>query len=471
MCDSNISRRGFLKLSGKVGVTSAALLGTAQLGAMASASAQTSGDYKALVCVLLAGGADSFNMLVPTDNSHYQEYATTRSDLALAQSSLLPLSYGNGSGNISGENNGRSLGLHPQLAGLQALFQQGNLAFLSNVGTLVEPTTPQALANHTAKLPLGLFSHSDQISQWQTALPDSRSGTGWGGRVADILNSQNSNQRISMSISTAGSNEFQAGRLTDSFTITPGDSPTPKLSIDSYEGGSANDVRQALDKIYSEHNYQNVFRRSYAKLFNDSVTANAEFDSAVATAHNFSTQFGNDNFSRQLAVVAKTIAANQLLGMKRQTFFVTYGGWDHHDETIANMERMLKPLNDGLVAFQNAMQEINMAENVTTFTTSDFARTLSSNGRGSDHGWGGNAIIMGGAVRGGNVYGKYPSLALNNPLDTGRGVLMPTTSLDQYFAELALWFGVSPSELSDILPNVSRFYSPSSEVAPIGFLV
>lgn len=458
MCKSNISRRGFLKLSGKVGVTSAALLGTAQLGAMASASAQTNGDYKALVCVLLAGGADSFNMLVPTSTDHYQEYATTRSDLALAQNSLLSL---------AGENNGRSLGLHPQLAGLQALYNQGNLAFLSNVGTLVEPTSPQALASHTAKVPLGLFSHSDQISQWQTALPDLRSGTGWGGRIADILNSQNSNQRISMSISTAGANEFQAGRITDSFTITPSDSPTPKLSI---EREALADVRQAVDQMYNDHNYQNIFRRSYAKLFNESISANAEFDSAIASAHNFSTQFANDSFSQQLAVIAKTIAANQLLGMKRQTFFVTYGGWDHHDETIANMDRMLRPLNDGLVAFQNAMQEINMAQNVTTFTTSDFARTLSSNGRGSDHGWGGNAIIMGGAVKGGNVYGTYPSLALNNPLDVGRGVLLPTTSLDQYFAELALWFGVSTSELSDILPNVGRFYDATSGNAPIGFL-
>ena len=459
MSHSFNSRRHFLKLTGKAGLTSAALLGTAQLGAMGTASAKNNGDYKALVCVLLAGGADSFNMLVPTDNTNYQQYKNTRSDLAIPQSSLLSLN--------NAQNNGRTLGLHPQLSGLQSMFNQGKMAFLSNVGTLVEPTSTQSLQSGTAKLPLGLYSHNDQINQWQTALPDSRSGTGWGGRIADIMASENSSQRISMSVSTSGANEFQSGRATDSFTVTPGPTPTPKLSI---EGSSQADMQQALDKIYNGHGYQNLFRRTYAKLFNDSISANSEFENALTSGQSFSTSFGADGFSQQLQVVARTIAANQLLGMKRQTFFVTFGGWDHHDETIANMDRMLKPLNDGLVAFQSAMQELGLANNVTTFTTSDFARTLSSNGRGSDHGWGGNAMIMGGAVQGGQVYGEYPSLALGNPLDTGRGVLMPTTSLDQYFAELALWFGVSPSMLSDILPNVGRFYDPSSNYKPLGFM-
>ncbi len=459
MKKTNVTRRQFLKRSGKAGIGAAALLGSAQMGMMASASAQTNNDYKALVCVLLAGGADSFNMLVPTDSAGYQEYKTTRTDLALPQSALLTLN--------NSENNGRTLGLHPQLTGLQGLYNQGKLAFLSNVGTLVEPTTPDMLHSGAAKLPLGLYSHSDQISQWQTAVPDFRSGTGWGGRMADILMAQNTNKRISMSISTAGSNEFQGGRLTDFYNIVPGDTPAPTLNLDPTNNA---DIQQAIDQMYGNASFTNVFRRAYTKVFNDSVSANTEFVDAIKAGQPISTSFGHDPFSQQLQVIARTIAANQLLGMRRQTFFVTYGGWDHHDETIANMERMLKPLNDGLLAFQQAMQELGLEQNVTTFTSSDFARTLSSNGRGSDHGWGGNAMIMGGAVKGGSVYGTYPSLALGNPLDTGRGVLMPTTSLDLYFSELAMWFGVSPAELGDILPNLGRFHDVSRSGVPIGFM-
>ena len=456
MTKVNTSRRKFLQ---QTGISSIALLGSTQLGAMATLGANNAdNDYKALVCVLLAGGADSYNMLVPTNSEHYQEYKTTRTDLALEQSSLLALS--------NGQNNGRTLGLHPQLTGLQDLYNQGKVAFLSNVGTLVEPTTTQALAAGTAKLPLGLFSHSDQISQWQTALPDIRSGTGWGGRMADLLGERNSNKRISMSISTSGANEFQAGRLSSFYSVLTGDAPTPELHVkDDYA-----DLHQAVEEIYQNSSYNNVLQRSYTKLFNNSMTANQEFAVALSSGQTITTPFASDDFSQQLKMVARTIAANQLLGMKRQTFFVTYGGWDHHDETINAMDSMLKPLNDGLSAFQSAMQELGLERNVTTFTSSDFARTLSSNGRGSDHAWGGNALIMGGAVNGGNIYGKYPSLALGNPLDIGRGVLMPTTSLDQYFAELALWFGVTPSELADILPNVGRFYDVTSGSSPIGFM-
>ena len=286
--------------------------------------------------------------------------------------------------------------------------------------------------------------------------------------MADIVSPQNTNQRISMSISTSGANEFQAGIATDSFTINPSETPTPSLNNSLQED---EELSAAINQIYGNTSFSNLFRRTYTKLFNDSISANAEFISALKSGQAITTQFAADSFSQQLRVIARTIAANQILGVKRQTFFVTYGGWDHHDEVINNMSVMLKPLNDGLTSFQKTMQELGLENNVTTFTTSDFARTLSSNGRGSDHGWGGNAMIMGGAVKGGTVYGTYPSLALNNPLDTGRGVLMPTTSLDQYFAELALWFGVSKGVLQDILPNVGRFYDPSSNSAPIGFLV
>ncbi|CAN0502421.1 unnamed protein product, partial [Discosporangium mesarthrocarpum] len=209
----------------------------------------------------------------------------------------------------------------------------------------------------------------------------------------------------------------------------------------------------------------------YNKLFNDSLDANSEFAQALQSAPALATQFAGDEFSAQLAMVARTIAANQTLDVRRQVFFVSYGGWDHHDEVINAMDTQLQAVDAGLSSFQSAMAELAMEDQVTTFTTSDFARTLSSNGRGSDHGWGGNSIIMGGAVRGGASYGDYPSLALGNPLDTGRGVLMPTLYLDEYFAELALWFGVSPGMLADVLPNIGRFYSVGGSNAPVGFMM
>ena len=457
MKNNDYSRRRFLQTSGRAALSIAALAGSVQLEALAQASAQSNNtDYKALVCILFAGGADSFNMLIPSDAAAYAEYRTTRTDLAIPQASLLSL----GSG---GENNGKALGLHPQMTGLQSLFMQGKLAFLSNVGTLVEPTSTRALQAGTAKLPLGLYSHSDQISQWQTAVPDARSGSGWGGRIADLLSSQNTQQAISMNISTAGSNEFQAGRNVDSYSITAGANATPEL----YGYGESDSYGSAIEEIY-RGSFHNIFRRSYSSLFNTATAANAEFAAALKAGQPLTTQFANDELAQQLHTVARTIAANKLLGVRRQTFFVTYGGWDHHDEVLNSMNSMLANVNGAMVSFQAAMDELGLANNVTTFTTSDFARTLSSNGRGSDHGWGGNAMIMGGAVNGGSVFGQYPSLALNNPLDTGRGVLMPTTSLDQYFADLALWFGVPASFLPDVLPNIGRFYDVASAGTPLG---
>jgi len=466
MTKINQSRRSFLKHSGCAGVAATTLFsGLAQLGAVTAASAQPlsgNGQYKALVCVLLAGGADSFNMLVPVDDTGYRQYARTRSDLALKQSELLGLKNA-----VSGA---RTLAVHPAMGPLQALFDQGQLAFLSNVGTLVEPTSIDALRNNSAKFPLGLHSHSDQISQWQTSIPDNRSATGWGGRLADMLRDVNSNQKISMSISTAGTNEFQAGKYTDSFSIS-GDEGTSQLYDYADPESDFDRLRyQALDKMY-DNQYSNIFRRAYMDTFNGSLAANEEFRQALTTTPAFNTEFAGDYFSQQLQKVAKTIAANKTLGMQRQTFFVQFGGWDHHDDTLANMNRMLPILSQGLAAFQASMQELGMANDVTTFTTSDFARTLSSNGKGSDHAWGGNHMIMGGAVKGGKIYGQFPSLSLlDNPLDTGRGVIMPTTSVDMYFAELALWMGVSPGQLSDILPNIGRFYASESKQAPLGFM-
>ncbi len=445
------SRRSFLSKSGKVAV--ATTVGLSQLGLLGRASAQEAGGgYRALVCILFAGGIDSFNVLVPTDTAGHAEYAKIRSDLALPASSLLPLT--------SAASGGKTLGLHPALTELQSLYNGGKLAFVSNVGTLVEPTTTSALQSGSAKLPLGLYSHSDQINQWQTSVPDSRSLAGWGGRLADLLMPSNSNQALSMSLSLSGANVFQTGARTDYYAMVPGGN-----GVVSLEGGD--DRTGVVNTIY-QNSYRNIFRRAYKNRFNQAQSANKQLGDAIAGTSEFSATFGNDEFSQAMRMVAKTIAANAQLGSERQTFFVNFGGWDHHDEVINSMAGMLAAVNQGLGAFQKAMQEIGMENNVTTFSTSDFGRTLTSNGRGSDHGWGGNHFVMGGAVKGGQVFGTYPDLSLGNPLDTGRGVLMPTLSTDEYFADLALWMGVPAGRLGDVIPNISRFYDTVAGKAPVG---
>ena len=453
-----MNRRDFIRHSAGSLTTATLVGGLGQLAA-ATASAQ-SDDYKALVCILLAGGADSFNMLAPYGNSEYNEYKTIRSDLALRQNTLLPLN-----GNAPG---GKKLAHHAAMPELQALYNAGELAWVTNVGPLVEPTSTDALASGAAKLPLGLYSHSDQIAHWQTATPDARSATGWGGRMADLLDANNNNPNISMSISLSGTNLYQSGVSSQQYSVTPTGNGTSLVYGLSGEDISE-DRAAAMQTIFNQP-YRNILRQTYRNVFNRALAANQQFGDAIDAVPEFSVAFGSDEFSASMAMIAKTIAARQTLGMQRQSFIVVYGGWDHHDELINTQAAMLAPLSQGLASFHSAINELGIGNQVTTFTTSDFARTLSSNGRGSDHGWGGNAMVIGGAVKGGEIYGDYPSLALGNPLDTGRGVLMPTLSTDVYFAELARWFGIRDSELPLILPNLNRFYSPSSGTQPIGFM-
>ncbi|MEO0774910.1 MAG: DUF1501 domain-containing protein [Bacteroidota bacterium] len=467
MSDHHMNRRKFL------GTASCAAIGTTtffstlfNLGMANAAAARaleseadTANDYKALVCILLAGGNDSFNMLVPTESSAYADYATTRSNLALAPNSLLPLQ-------PTGSNQPQ-LGLHPAMPEVQGLFNNGRLAFVTNVGTLVEPTNKTQFFNGSARLPLGLFSHADQIQQWQTSVPQSRSAYGWGGRMADILQSMNSNQNISMNISLSGRNVFQSGNQTAEYTIRP--SGTGSVGIQGYDGTSTFDqIRTTAINSLMEQQYTDLFQKTYADVVKNAQEAHEQFSTAIGGT-TVNTSFSPSNLSQSLNMVAKTIAARGSLGVSRQTFFITFGGWDHHDEVLNNQNAMLGVVSKALGEFNAAMDELGVADQVTTFSISDFARTLTSNGNGTDHAWGGNVLVMGGQVNGGQIYGTYPTLALNSPLDVGNGVLIPTLSTDEYFAELAQWFGVSNGSLTDIFPNVLNFYSPSP-TPPIGFM-
>lgn len=462
MSKRKISRRKF------IGEASCAAMGTTTLfssvlnlgmfNALAKSAAPVGGDYKALVCILLSGGNDSFNMLVPR-GSEYSEYQQVRGNLALAQNDLL---------NLNPLNPGKELGLHPSMQGMQSLFDQEKIAFLSNVGTLVQPTTKSQVVNSSVPLPVGLLSHSDQAMQWQTSIPQDRSSKGWGGKMADILGSMNSNQEVSMNISLSGNNIFQSGDQTVEYTINP---DTGAVSVLGYEEPDVfHELMTSGVNSLLNQQYQDVFKESYANVIKNSIESNEQFNEALAQVAPFTTTFSENYVSQSLRMIARTIAARETLGMKRQTFFLNFGGWDHHDELLDQHADGLGILSTALSEFFSALDEINMNDCVTTFSVSDFARTLTSNGNGTDHGWGGNAFIMGGAVNGKKVYGNYPSLALGSDLELGDGVILPTTSVDEYFAELALWFGVSPFDLPLILPNIGNFYSVGSGTNPIGFM-
>jgi uncharacterized protein (DUF1501 family) len=458
-----MNRRKFL------GQTSCAAVGTASLfssilnlrlvGDVAAAEIPGNDEYRALVCVFLAGGNDSFNMLAPVDPEGYAQYAQARSSVAVQEDQLLPLP-----GNLP---DGRQLGVHQSLPALRDLYANSKAAFVANVGTLVEPTTLDSFLSGAGKLPLGLFSHSDQQMHWQSSLPDNRApAAGWAGRMADLLAEVNGAGPVSMNVSLAGINLYQSGESVVPFAI----GPSGAVELDGWNSGAYLPKRQAIESIMDAE-YRNVFERTFARMKREAVNANAFFKSALAAGTPVTTPFSGGNpLAAQLEMVAKTIGARDQLGKKRQTFFVMMGGWDLHGNLGTSHPALLASLNTAIAQFQAAMAAMGLEDQVTLFSASDFARTLSSNGSGTDHAWGGNQFVIGGAVKGGNIYGTYPELALGSPLDTGRGRLIPTTSVDEYFAELALWMGVSPINLPLVLPNLSRFHDPAAG-APLGFLM
>lgn len=461
----NHSRRKFLGQScAAVGYTTL-FSSLINLKAMAAAAADNSttvanGDYKALVCVMLGGGNDSFNMLMPKGDNEYGEYAITRSNLAIPQNEILQIN--------PNTSDGRIFGVHPVMTDMQQLFEAGNLGFISNVGTLVEPATKTQIQNETVQTPLGLFSHADQIQQWQTGRPHERTNIGWGGRIADLVQSMNSQQNISMNISLQGSNIFQRGESIIPYAVNPYGS----VGLNGYGQDNFFDQlrTEAIDSML-DRDYQDVFKNTYKNTIKASNEASIEFQTGIDGVPDFNTELpAYNHLASQLRMVGKTIAARDTHGFSRQIFFVQIGGWDHHDELIMSHADKLGQVNSALKYFSDLMDELGTQNCVTTYSLSDFARTLTSNGNGTDHAWGGNAFFMGGDVNGKDIYGDYPTLALNSDLDLGNGVLVPSMSADLYLAELALWFGVSYSDLSMILPNLSNFYDVNSGVPPLGFM-
>ena len=453
------SRRNFLTHSCGLGVA-AATSGTALLNLALTrqiAAAHHEGDYKALVCILLAGGNDSYNMLVPTDDDQFAQYSTIRSDLALSPEDLMVLP-------TPDDYSGRNYGLHIGMAEMHDLYSQHDVALLANFGTLVEPVpTAEEIQQGLAKVPVGLYSHSDQIRQWQTTISDSRSGnTGWLGRVAD-LKGPNLANGISMNISINNTNVVQSGLQASPYSIR--DRGNGADGIFDYD-----QRKRHINRILSVDHSENLIRQEYRNKLRQAIDNQVTFSRALEGAAPLRTEFPRGRFARGLRQIARVISARNAFGADRQTFFIQYGGWDHHDEVLDNQARQFPIVSGGMHAFHEAMKELGLNDAVTTFTISDFARTLTSNGRGSDHGWGGHHLVMGGAVNGGRMYGSYPELAHKHPLDTGRGRIIPTNPTELYFAELALWFGVEPNELSEVLPNLGRFYSPGQSDGLLGFM-
>jgi uncharacterized protein (DUF1501 family) len=497
---SVITRRDFIRRAACAAVGTFAMTSAIRdLRFMNAAVAQSNipaGDYKALVCIFLQGGNDSNNLVIPTVNSEYSNYASIRTPiLALPQGALQTL-------DGYTDPAGHTYGLHPACPELKTLFGEGKLAILLNTGTLVYPVTR---AQYLAGLnkPPQLFSHADQVTQWQTSVPDQPATTGWGGRCADLLNSVNPNSLISLSVSLAGANTFEVGNIVSQYSV----STSGAISL----SGLSPARLAALTNILGLP-YPNMQAQAYAGVAEHSINTGALLNNAItnSAAANFwtnsvggplfpttiTTPNGGSTFtsslSSQLKMVARLIEAGKRaagnptngFGMQRQIFFCQVGGYDLHsgqtnyssgtpnNVILGAHANLFAELSQTLLAFQRSMEQLGLQNDVTAFTASDFGRTFPSNGVGSDHGWGSHHLICGGAgaansgsVIGGKTYGTFPTLTVNGPDDTGTGRWIPTTAIDQYFATIATWFGVDSGNLTTVFPNIGRFATPS-----IGFM-
>lgn len=466
---ANPSRRQFIGQASCAGIGATSLFSTLLTlrlaNSLAAQSAPAGSDYRALVCLFLAGGNDSFNMLVPTTAAEHAAYSSVRGNLALARDTLLQITPAN--------LGGRTLGIHPSMTEVRDLFNQGKLGFVSNVGSLVRPTT---LADYRANRyrPLSLYSHADQIKQWQTCMPDQRTAVGWGGRAADIIKSLNNASLVSMNISLAGQNTFLTGENT--FTYTVGSAGATALTgYDPLARNNLNAVRTAAVDSHLANQYRNLFDLSFAEDTRDAIDAYYEFSGAISGTTLATAVPAGNNLASSLAMVARTAASAGRLGARRQIFFVQLGGWDHHDEVLNNQVTMLRTVSQALGFFWTALGEVGLQNNVTLFSASDFGRTLTSNGNGSDHAWGGNHLVLGGAVRGGNIFGNrdqgyYPDLQRLADIDTGQGRLIPGVAVDEYARDLLSWFGVSDSNMDYVLPGFSSRFGgrPSLEIMGVG---
>ena len=471
---ASTSRRDFLRIAG--GAAAAPFLGT--LSGLALGAGPFT-DYRALVCVFLFGGNDAHNLFIPLDG-RFATYTTNRGPLALPRSSL--------DATTVNDTAQGAFAFHPRLTRASALFRAGRLAVVSNVGPLLQPTTRSQFDGRVS-LPPQLFSHNDMFGHWFTAHPQVPTTTGWGGRLADVFQSANAGT-LSASIATAGSNVFFKGAATSAYTIVPYAAGSTIVSpVKAYRSFDTTSNTQGTFQNAIAIARSNLLEAQYARIVGSTFQNNAAVLDAVYSTDSsgalterrpLSTVFPSTGLGNQLRSVAMTIAARQNLGVKRQVFFVSLGGFDTHSDQFdvaggsvspgpndppilfGKHAELLTQLDNALNAFYDATVELGVANSVTTFTGSDFGRTLTSNGLGSDHGWGGHHLVLGGAVRGGQIVGAFHNMQVGsgNPLDSGQGRLIPDLSVDQYAATMAKWMGANTADLAAVFPNLANFSQP-----------
>jgi len=453
------TRRDFLRGS----LRSASALGAASVlakfGAM-NALAQSPSGYQALVCIYLQGGNDGHNTVIPiaTVQQNYSQYQQTRGGLAIAQGSLLPI-----------QNGGDSYGLHPSLTGIQSLYNQGSAAVLANVGNLVTPIDRAAYqSNNLTLVPAALFSHSDQTNQWQSGIPNSIATSGWGGRLADYMQSQNGGATFPAVSSIAGCGLFCNGQQTFPASVPPpyggSNGVTGMVTLTGVDYAPSTAV--GMQQLLTFDNGLQLVQAGNGVLTRGTNYANTL--TALLQTSTITTTFpANSTLAAQLQTVANVMSVRTELGLTRQIFFCQLGSFDTHGVQLETQQALLQQLSQAVVAFYQATQELGISQSVTTFTASEFGRTLSPSGNdGSDHAWGSHHFIIGGGVQGGQFYGTFPALVLGGPNDANsRGTMIPTSAIAQYGATLAQWFGVPAGSLPSVFPNISNFSAPT-----LGFL-
>ncbi|MDQ6618349.1 MAG: DUF1501 domain-containing protein [Pseudomonadota bacterium] len=445
----SISRRRFLSSTGAL--SAAAVAGSLGRWGVESANAQSVSDYKALVCIFLFGGNDSNNLIVPLDD--YTQYAAVRtsaSNIALTSAEVLSFT--------AASQGGKRFGFHPQLAPMKAIYDAGKMAVIANAGTLVAPITKADYAAGKNRPP-NLFSHSDQQSAWQGYQPDAVVRSGWAGRIADKLAATNAGAMLPSSISVSGNQLMAQGVTTSPFVIpSAGGVLLTGQGTDAISAARVNALRAIL-----KTNPFNAVANGGAAVMSSAISA-ADVANPLLTGtlpSSINTAFGalNTSIAQQLKQVARLIDARQALGIKRQFFFVSIGGFDNHSQLLTNQNTLYGQLAPAAKAFYDYTVAAGLANNVTTFTSSDFSRTFIGNSNaGTDHAWGGHHLVLGGAVRGGNMYGTFPQLVVKGNDDAGtNGSWIPTTAVDQIGSTLAKWFGVAAGDVPYLFPNIGRF--------------
>jgi uncharacterized protein (DUF1501 family) len=443
---TNPGRRHFLETAAKFSAMGVAAPMVLNLAGIQAAAAQTAGDYRALVCVFLFGGMDQTSTLVPFNTAEFNALTTLRGSIARPATEFVSI------GNVASQSN-RSFALAKELSPLASLYAQKKLAIVANVGPMYAPLTKAQYQAGAAGVPPQLFSHNDQQSVWQSSGVEGAT-VGWGGRFGDLLASSNANNPIFSTISVNGTAVFLYGNKVQQFQVGSG-GPATVPSLQRLYGSTQ--AGTALQQIITASTGP-LLESHLGQLTDRALKANQTLSTTLSAAPTLNTVFnGNNSLAQQLKMVARLISVQKSLGMGRQVFFVGLGGFDHHDSLVSGLPGLHTTVAEAMSSFYDATVEMDVADNVTTFTASEFGRTLTSNGSGSDHGWGGHQFVMGGAVRGGTIVGNYPSVALGTAEDLGRGRLLPTTSTSQLAATLGSWYGVPPDLLKDALPQIKEF--------------